>query len=97
LSQEEVDGIDYRGTNEGSKLAGRADLWIGNDDLDNNPEFGTSGFTALSGGYRSYEDGYYFSIMGDGGDFWSSTESSSSNAWYRALSYSSSDVYRNNE
>jgi uncharacterized protein (TIGR02145 family) len=40
-----------RGTDEGSKLAGRADLWT-DGDLENNAEFGTSGFTALPGGSR---------------------------------------------
>jgi len=85
---------DYRATNEGSKLAGNSDLW--NDgELENNSEFGTSGFTALPGGFRytyltrNYEDrGYY-------GYFWSSDESGAHPAWARKLSYGHSGVLRN--
>jgi len=92
MSQSEADDIGWRGTNEGSKLAGRADLW--NDGgLENNAEFGTSGFTALPGGYRYDSYGYYYH-MGNGGSFWSSTEYGSSSAWLRSLSYDYSDVRR---
>jgi hypothetical protein len=38
-----------RSTNEGSKIAGREDLWSPNGNLENNPEFDTIGFTALPG------------------------------------------------
>ena len=94
MSQEEADDTGYRGTNEGSKLAGRADLW--NDGaLENNPEFGTSGFDFLPGGYRSYSNGSYY-YMGFYGDFWSSTESNSGSAWGRRLGYYYSEVDRSN-
>ena len=92
MSQEEADGTGHRGTNEGSKLAGMADLW--NDgNLVNNPEFGTSGFNLLPGGYRISYGGYYDS-MGLVGYFWSSTENSSNYAWNRVLYYYSSDIDR---
>ena len=82
MSQEEAGEDGSRGTNEGSKLAGRADLW--NDgDLKNNPEFGTSGFTGLPAGYREFDGDY--SCMGYIGYFWSSTEFGSNVAWYRLL------------
>ena len=92
MSYSEAHNTDYRGTNEGSKLAGNADLWAAGA-LENNSEFGTSDFTALPGGYRGYSNGYYFS-MGDYGYFWSSTAYDSSNAWYRGLYCGSSDVDR---
>jgi uncharacterized protein (TIGR02145 family) len=94
MSQAEADlWRDYwRGTDEGSKLAGSADLW--NDgNLENNPEFGTSGFDFLPGGYRYYDDGFYFS-MGIGGYFWSSTEYDNNDAWYRLLNCNYSDISR---
>ena len=92
MSQEEADDIGYRGTNEGSKLAGMADLW--NDgNLVNNPEFGTSGFNLLPGGYRSSSNGGC-SSMGYTGYFWSSTEYSNYNAWHRRLYYDYSEVHR---
>jgi len=85
-------GLSIRGTNEGSKLAGNADLWT-NDDLENNSEFGTSGFNVLPAGYRHNGNGAY-NNMGNFGFFWSSTEDSSSYAWYRGLYYFSSNVNR---
>ena len=56
MSQQEADNILWRGTDEGSKLAGNYDLWTSvysANDLVNDSEFGTSGFTALPGGFRN--------------------------------------------
>ena len=92
MSQAAADGTGVRGTNEGSKLAGNAGLWT-DGALENNADFGTSDFTALPGGYRYDYDPYYF--IGSFGNWWSSTEYNASYAWYRVLSYSESDVYRN--
>ncbi len=92
MSQSEADATGYRGTNEGSKLAGNAALWASGV-LKNDSEFGSSGFTALPGGYRYYSYGNYLNI-GDYGYFWSATETNSFTAWYRLLNYYSSDVYR---
>ena len=62
----------------------------------NSPNTGAtneSGFTGLPGGYR-YDGIGYYSNMGFGGYFWSSTESNSDYAWLRLLGYLSSGVYR---
>ena len=91
MSESEANSTGWRGTDEGSQLAGRADLW-NSGDLENNANFGTSGFTALPAGYRS-SGGYYYH-MGDYGCFWSSTESTSVNAWPRVLYCYYSVVYR---
>ncbi|MEI7421710.1 MAG: fibrobacter succinogenes major paralogous domain-containing protein [Prolixibacteraceae bacterium] len=48
----------------------------------------STGFTAIPGGYR-FNDGLYYYMNGSG-DWWSSTESTSANAWYLVLSYTSS-------
>ncbi len=50
-----------------------------------------SGFTALPGGYR-YRGA--FNYIGNGGYWWSSTESNTNYAWYRSLYYDSSNVHR---
>ena len=94
MSEEEANSSGWRGTNEGSKLAGNTDLWS-NGNLENNSEFGSSGFSAFPAGYRFSNSGYYIG-MGIDGYFWSSSESSSTNAWYRLLSYYYSDVSRYN-
>ena len=54
----------------------------------------SSGFTALPGGFRTGLFG--FSYLTGGANFWSSTEYSSTYAWYRNLYYNSEAVYRNN-
>ena len=94
MSEEDANSTSWRGTDEGSKLAGNNDLWD-NDDLENNSEFGTSGFSAFPAGDRNDGNGFYIS-MGFYGDFWSSSELSSNYAWYRSLSYYSSNVNRSN-
>jgi len=91
MSQSEADETSWRGTNEGSKLAGNASLWT-DDDLENDAEFGTSGFQALPGGFRY--DGDTFNFLGLTTYFWSATEYDSSSAWYRYLSCYRSEVYR---
>jgi uncharacterized protein (TIGR02145 family) len=62
----------------------------------NSPNTGATnetGFTALPGGYRSY-DGTFLNF-GIYGYWWSATENLTSNAWGRTMSYRVSSVYRN--
>lgn len=92
MSQSEADDTISRGTNEGSKLAGNTSLWI-NGNLENNAEFGISGFNGFPGGYRTNDNGGYYG-MGNTGYFWSSNEDNSNGAWYRALGSTNSGVYR---
>ena len=82
---------DYLGSNAGSQLAGRADLWY-DGNLENNAAFGTSGFNGLPGGFRS-SSGYY-GYVSYSSYFWSSTVYSVANAWNRLLNFLYSGVYR---
>lgn len=94
MSESEANSMGLRGTNEGSKLAGRADLWF-NGELVNNAEFGTSGFCALPGGLH-HTNGYSY-YMGLTGYFWSSTEYIDNNfvrVWIRSLYCEYSEVSR---
>jgi len=92
MIESEANSSGWRGTNEGSKLAGNANLW--NDgSLENNSEFGTSGFSFLPGGYR-YNTNGGFHGLGSYGYFWSATENAANNAWYRYLNYDYTQVYR---
>ena len=93
MSQSEADDTEFRGTNEGSKLAGMADLWV-NGDLENNSSFDESGFSALPGGYRFSSSSGSFTNLGSRATFWSSTESNRLYAWRRYLYYNYSEVYR---
>jgi len=51
-----------------------------------------TGFTALPGGVRSYDG--IFSGIGDTGYWWSATEGSADDAWYRVVNYYHSGVSR---
>ncbi len=91
MSQIEADSLGYRGTNEGSKLAGNAALW--NDgSLENDSEFGSSGFTALPGGRRDFNG--TFDRLGLSGNWWSATEYRHNLARYRYMFYNYSYVRR---
>ena len=91
MSQSEANYTGWRGTNEGSKLAGNASLWASGD-LENNPEFGTSGFTALPGGYRGSTGSFH--SLGYSAYVWSVTEDSTYYAWHRRLGYGLAQVTR---
>jgi uncharacterized protein (TIGR02145 family)/uncharacterized repeat protein (TIGR02543 family) len=62
---------------------------VGNDLSTNN----ATGLTGLPGGYRGTNGN--FGLIGFGGNFWSSTENSTTNAWYRSLYFSFTYVNRN--
>jgi len=92
MTQSQAEAISYRGTNEGSKLAGNANLW--NDgSLENDPEFGSSGFNLLPGGYREINNGDFIQIYSYG-HFWSTTEEDMSYVWTRGITSSLTQVYR---
>jgi len=94
MSQSQADNDGYRGTNEGSKLAGNASFWeSGAFALKSNAAFGESGFTALPGGYRDYVNGSFY-FLGGYAYFWSASEYSTNYAWTRRLSYLDSGVIR---
>ena len=94
MSQAEADQDGYRGTNQGSQLAGNSSLW-NSGSLENNANFGTSGFTALPGGFRLSTNGSFSNFLGSSGFWWSSTEFSNLSSWYRLLDLDHSEAYRN--
>lgn len=93
MSQAQANAAGWRGTNEGSKLAGDYDLWASGT-LRNNSEFDTSGFSFLPGGYRRNVSGTFYGLSSNG-YLWSSTGSSSTGAWNRSLYYGGTQVERN--
>jgi uncharacterized protein (TIGR02145 family) len=52
-----------------------------------------SGFSGLPGGYRGSNNGN-FNNVGSSGTWWSSTESSTADAWSRYLYYTNGDAGR---
>ena len=91
MDRAELDLIDTRGTDQGSKLAGIGNLWT-DGVLENNANFGISCFLALPGGYRSSAGIFY--DLGDGARFWSSTEIDNTDAILRYLKNTESTVGR---
>ena len=94
MTQAQADATGWRGTNQGSQLAGRADLWS-NGALENDPGLGSSGFNFPPGGFRSFNFGD-FDNMTNFGYFWSSSEYNSTHAWYRRLNFDDTQVFRYN-
>ena len=96
MTQDQADETEFRGTNEGSKLAGNVSLWY-NGDLKNNSQFGTSNFNALPGDHLS---GYgHFNSISYYGYWWSSSDASDATdirAWSRELSFSTPQIKRTN-
>lgn len=98
MTQEEADLPGFRGTNEGSKLAGDTSFWNhvsavnDNETLLDNKDFGTSGFMALAAGSRTSAG--KFNQMGDLAVFWSATESGDSLVLTRLLHVFNTRVYR---
>ncbi len=102
-----ANGYNYDGTTTVNKIAkalAATTNWIsstntgtiGNDLIKNN----SSGFTALPGGnrYCSGAFGYgsgAFGNVGDSGNWWSSSEGKSADAWYRLLYYAGNILGRN--
>ncbi len=66
---------------------------VGNGQTTNNK----TGFSALPVGYKYGSNSNYSGGSGNDAYFWSSTQSDSSNAWYRSLDYSYAGVTRTNQ
>ena len=92
LNRSKVNNISFRGTNEGSKLAGNVAFWD-NGNLKYNAVFGDYSFCALPGGFRYSYDGTFYCLR-HCAYFWSSEETNGNHVWYRKLEYEHSGVER---
>jgi uncharacterized protein (TIGR02145 family) len=101
-----ANGFNYDGTTTGDRVSNNkiakalasATGWtsytgegsVGNTDYP--AKCNATGFTALPGGYRDYDE--TFVVIGNFGYWWSATEYSTGRAWGRAMGYSYSSVLR---
>ncbi len=92
MSTFQADNSGFRGTNEGSKLAGNSFLWQSGD-LISDPEFNTSGFVSIPGGFYLGYDSFY--EKGNNSISWAATDEDEESAWYRDLDYRESQIHRN--
>lgn len=86
MTEEQVDTTGFRGNEEGLLLKSTS-TWNKNGNGTN-----TSGFTALAGGLRGSNEGFF--NIGIGGYWWTTTENSSQKAWNRGLYWSIPRVNR---
>jgi len=85
MNDEEVNNLNWRGIDEGSKIAGNNTLWE-NESLTNNVNFGASQFLALPAGGFNMENQSFLGL-GKACYFWTATDNVN-NAYLRIL-YSS--------
>ncbi|NPA36600.1 MAG: PKD domain-containing protein [Chlorobi bacterium] len=87
---------NYLGTsNAASKLAGDATLWTSGA-LTQDSDFGTTGFNALPGGYRSFDTGASDGISTNG-NWWSTTDYINTGAYIQRFYYDRTDVYQGHD
>jgi uncharacterized protein (TIGR02145 family) len=91
MSQAEADDTGQRGTNEGSKLAGNSTLWVSGS-LENDIEFGSSGFLALPG--SALHSSGVFDYLNYWGVWWTTTEEDVTKSCCRQLYHDLSNVTR---
>jgi uncharacterized protein (TIGR02145 family)/uncharacterized repeat protein (TIGR02543 family) len=76
--------VNYAGGSTASNKLKAKSGWNGTDDY---------GFSALPGGYRSYDGSFYY--VGDGGEWWSATEGGGGYAYNRYMDSVIGYVYEN--
>ena len=87
MSQQDLGNEGFRASGSVGKKLKSTSVWENNGTGDN-----SSGFTALPGGYRSFNGS--FEGLGQGAGFWSASENSSSTAWYRGLVFYAGTLHR---
>ena len=87
MSPSDITGLLYRGTDQGTQLKNTTGWAAGQNGTN------TSGWSALPGGYRYGVDGT-FQAVGTFSYWWSSTSADATEAWYRRLDGTSTQVYR---
>lgn len=94
MSRSEADAGGVRGTDQASQLASRKDLWDGEDSLETNFKFGTSGFSAIPGKQRDYDGQFNYE---NSGLWWTATERLDDDrfAFYRRIFGGKASIDRN--
>ena len=94
MSEDEAASTGWRGSNQGSQLAGNEDLWF-NSDLESDPDFGITNFDLLPSG-RRLSGGLCINKIFSGA-FWLSSEVFDYFAWIRKAFYNETGIFRSYE
>ena len=92
MSTEDANDTSWRGTDQGSQLAGNAGLWV-DGILENNLNFGSSNFSGVPGGSRYDYNGAFVNI-GIHGYWWTSTQKGSKYAFVHRIDHRATTVFR---
>jgi uncharacterized protein (TIGR02145 family)/prepilin-type N-terminal cleavage/methylation domain-containing protein len=94
MSQAQADGAWWRGTNQGSKIAGEYDLWW-DVSLRSDPGFGSSGLNIIPApiSYFMWAGGPY-GFSGAGGYAYILISANSNASYFRIISYARTDIDR---
>ena len=91
MRETQADRLTWRGTNEGTKLAGSEDLWISSGILTEDIDFGKSAFNAVPAGHRNPDPTISdFADLGSGASWWTATAT-----YAREIQLNNSSIYRN--
>lgn len=96
MSQSEADSNNYRGTNEGAKLAGYIDMWVSGT-LTSDSEFNSTKFDGLPSGFRlstNNAGSQQFSEIGNYASWWVNY-APSGNYYSRLISKDNTGINRN--
>lgn len=94
MNQADADKLNWRGAHEGEKLKLKSKTTGCWKEYDSVWDTNESGFTALAKGCRLFNG--VFGVPGEGqtGFWWSASESSNRDAYYRHLDYKNANVFR---
>ena len=95
MDSAQAQNYGWRGTNQGSQIAGRGDLWI-NSTLVRNAEFGIAGFMALPSGYISHRGGFHgsYGTYDDYVIFWVAPDLQNESCTKRFLYYREAGIFK---
>lgn len=85
MTEADANQKTWRGSDQGAQLKSTTGWGTGNG-------LNTTGFSALPGGFRSYNESFTF--VGDDGYWWAASPEGESMAWIRGMSTAFPQVYR---
>lgn len=93
MSSSVVNSVGYRGTDQGSQMAGNMALWSSGN-LENDGDFGSAALDLIPGGYVFDFNGASSGVQNDA-MYWTTSTYDSSKSYARYLTYNRTDISNN--